>query len=110
MRPAQLKIVSFNIWDLPYWFVKNREQRILQIAEYLRKLDAEIVCLQESFDVRHRRFLYESLGSDKYYASDGFETTRKAPLALFDTQNRHPIAATPVKSACKTVIATSLRR
>jgi len=26
------------------------------------------------------------------------------------TQNRHPIAATPVKSACKTVIATSLRR
>jgi mRNA deadenylase 3'-5' endonuclease subunit Ccr4 len=85
MRLSQLKIVSFNIWDLPYWFVKNREQRILQIAEYLRKLDAEIVCLQESFDVRHRRFLYESLGSDKYYASDGFETTRKAPLALFDT-------------------------
>jgi endonuclease/exonuclease/phosphatase family metal-dependent hydrolase len=69
MKPAQLKIVSFNIWDLPYWFVKNREQRMLQISEYLRKLDAEIVCLQESFDVRHRRFLYESLGSDKYYAS-----------------------------------------
>jgi len=85
MRHAQLKIVSFNIWDLPYWFVKNREQRILQIAEYLRKLDAEIVCLQESFDVRHRRFLYESLGPDKYYASGGFEATRKAPLALFDT-------------------------
>ena len=85
MGTAQLKIVSFNIWDLPYWFVKNRQQRILQIAEYLRKLDAEIVCLQESFDVRHRRFLYESLGPDKYYASDGFEATRQAPLALLDT-------------------------
>lgn len=47
MRPAPLKVVSFNIWDLPYWFVKNREQRILQIAEYLQKLDAEIVCLQD---------------------------------------------------------------
>src|SRR5215475_8773830 len=82
---SQLKIVSFNIWDLPYWFVKNREQRILQIAEYLPKLDAEIVCLQESFDVRHRRLLYESLGSDKYYASGGFEATRRAPLTLFDT-------------------------
>ena len=30
---SQLKIVSFNIWDLPYWFVKNRKQCILQIAE-----------------------------------------------------------------------------
>src|SRR6266852_3835949 len=83
--PSQLKIVSFNIWDLPYWFVKNRQQRILQIAEYLQRLDAEIVCLQESFDVHHRRLLYESLGLDRYYASGGFEETRKAPLASFDT-------------------------
>jgi hypothetical protein len=26
------------------------------------------------------------------------------------TQNRHPMTTTPVKSVCKTVIATSLRR
>src|SRR5215510_419719 len=82
---SQLKIVSFNIWDLPYWFVKNREQRILQIAEYLHRLDAEIVCLQESFDIHHRRLLYEHLGLERYYASGGFEATRKAPLAVFDT-------------------------
>jgi hypothetical protein len=43
MHACQLKIVSFNIWDLPYWFVKNRKQRILQIAEYLQRLDAEII-------------------------------------------------------------------
>src|SRR5215470_7756577 len=82
---SQLKVVSFNIWDLPYWFVKNRQQRILQIAEYLQRLDAEIVCLQESFDVHHRRLLYEHLGVERYYASGGFEETRKAPLAVFDT-------------------------
>jgi endonuclease/exonuclease/phosphatase family metal-dependent hydrolase len=82
---SQLKIVSFNIWDLPYWFVKNRRQRILQIADYLRGLDAEIVCLQESFDVQHRRLLYERLGVEKYYASGGFEETRKVPFAVFDT-------------------------
>ncbi len=85
MNASQLKIVSFNIWDLPYWFVKNRKQRILQIAEYLQRLDAEIICLQESFDVHHRRLLYEHLGLDRYYASGGFEETRKAPLASFDT-------------------------
>src|SRR5262249_46474361 len=82
---APFKIVSLNIWDLPYWFVKNRQQRMLQIAEYLHGLDAEIICLQESFDVRHRRLLYERLGCDRYYASGGFEATRKAPLAAFDT-------------------------
>lgn len=82
---SQLKIVSFNIWDLPYWFVKNRRQRILQIAEYLQRLDAEIVCLQESFDIHHRRLLYEHLGLERYYASGGFEETRKAPFAVFDT-------------------------
>jgi endonuclease/exonuclease/phosphatase family metal-dependent hydrolase len=82
---SQLKIVSFNIWDLPYWFIRNRKQRILQIAEYLRRLDAEIVCLQESFDVHHRRVLYEYLGFQRYYASGGFEETRKAPFAEFDT-------------------------
>jgi endonuclease/exonuclease/phosphatase family metal-dependent hydrolase len=85
MTTSQLKIVSFNIWDLPYWFVKNRQERIPQIAEFLQSLDAEIICLQESFDVHHRRLLYERLGCDKYYASGGFEATRKAPLAVFDT-------------------------
>jgi endonuclease/exonuclease/phosphatase family metal-dependent hydrolase len=85
MRSAQLKIVSFNIWDLPCWFVKNRQQRVLQIAAYLHRLDAEIVCLQESFDIHHRRLLYERLGFDRYYASGGFEATRKVPLSVLDT-------------------------
>jgi len=85
MHTSQLKIVSFNIWDLPYWFVKNRRQRILQIAEYLQRLDAEIICLQESFDVHHRRLLHEHLGLERYYASGGFEETRQVPLAVFDT-------------------------
>src|SRR5215469_18877396 len=82
---APFKIVSFNIWDLPYWFVKNRQQRMLQIAAYLQRLDAEIICLQESFDVHHRRFIYEHLGVERYYASGGLDATRHAPLASFDT-------------------------
>src|SRR5262249_6678436 len=85
MHAAHLKIVSFNIWDVPYWFVKNRQQRMRHIAAYLQSLDAEIICLQESFDVHHRRVLYEELGGARYYASGGFEETRQAPLALFDT-------------------------
>src|SRR5438132_12796636 len=74
---SQLKIVSFNIWDLPYWFVKNWRQRILQIAEYLQRLDADIVCLQESFDVHHRRLLYEHLGLERSHV-------KVWPTMLFD--------------------------
>jgi endonuclease/exonuclease/phosphatase family metal-dependent hydrolase len=85
MHPSQLTIVSFNIWDLPYWFVQNRQQRMLHIAAYLQRLDAEIICLQESFDVHHRRLLYEQLGCERYYASGGFDATRQVPLASFDT-------------------------
>jgi endonuclease/exonuclease/phosphatase family metal-dependent hydrolase len=51
----------------------------------LQRLDAEIICLQESFDVHHRRLLYEHLGLERYYTSGGFEETRKVPLAVFDT-------------------------
>ena len=36
--------------------------------------------------------------------------SRFLKLAGFNTQNRHPIAATPAKSVCKEVIAISLRR
>ena len=82
---SPLTIVSFNIWDVPYWFVKNRQQRILHIAAYLQRLDAAIICLQESFDVHHRRFIYEHLGVERYYASGGLDATRHAPLASFDT-------------------------
>ena len=43
------------------------------------------MCLQESFDVQHRRLLYERLGMERYYASGGFDETRKVPFAVFDT-------------------------
>ena len=82
---APLTIVSFNIWDVPYWWVKNRQHRLRQIAAYLQRLDAEIICLQESFDVPHRRLLYDHVGVERYYASGGLEATRHAPLASFDT-------------------------
>ena len=41
----------------------------------------------------------------KVYGDDREITLRHLP-----TQNRHPMATTPVKSAYKTVIATSLKR
>lgn len=71
-----LKILSFNIWDLPLFFVKNRKARIKGTAEYLKKLDADIICLQESFDTKHRMFLRDALTDSYYMAGDTEETKR----------------------------------
>lgn len=72
----ELKILSFNIWDLPLFFVKNRKNRIKGTAEYLKKLDADIICLQESFDTKHRLFLKDAL-TDSYYMAGDLEETRR---------------------------------
>lgn len=72
----RLKILSFNIWDLPLFIVKHRERRFKGLLNYLDEQDADIVCLQESFDVKHRRELYERF-KDKYFFSGGLFDIRK---------------------------------
>lgn len=73
----KLEILSFNIWDLPLFFVKHRRERVLNIAEYLVKQNADVICLQEAFDVEHRVFLAEKLKSQGYYAAYGTHRMRK---------------------------------
>ncbi len=80
----QIKIITFNIWDLPFWFVKDRKKRVAGIAEYLRNSDADIVCLQESFDIYNRAFLRDKL-KDKYQiAGDAKDHRRILFIKLFD--------------------------
>ena len=84
----KIKIISFNIWDLPILFVnrkKGRRRRIDLLREYLDELDADIICLQESFDIKHRKLIYDSLVSKGYYATDGMDKGRLVPMAYMDT-------------------------
>lgn len=80
----ELKILSFNIWDLPLFFVKNRKKRIRATAEYLKKLDADIVCLQESFDIKHRALLKDALTDNYYMTGDTEEARRILFIKLLD--------------------------
>ena len=64
----ELKIITFNIYDLSLWFVKNRRQRIEGITRELLKLNPDIICLQESFDVEHRQKINDALSS-RYYST-----------------------------------------
>ncbi|MCL5224049.1 MAG: endonuclease/exonuclease/phosphatase family protein, partial [Patescibacteria group bacterium] len=80
----KLKVLTFNIWDLPFWFVKDRKARIIGIEKYIERSDADIVCVQESFDVYHRTFLKKKLNGLYYMAGDARETRRILFIKLFD--------------------------
>jgi endonuclease/exonuclease/phosphatase family metal-dependent hydrolase len=58
----QLKLVTLNIWDIPFWFSLDREARLARLGQYLNKISPDLICLQESFDVKHRDDLYEYFG------------------------------------------------
>lgn len=66
-----IKVLSFNIWDLPLFFVKNRKQRFEGLLNYLDEMDADIICLQEAFDVNHRERLIEKFKDRYEHAGDG---------------------------------------
>lgn len=67
----QIKVLSFNIWDLPLFFVRNRKTRFEGLLGYLEKNDADIVCLQEAFDVSHRERIIEKFKDRYNHAGDG---------------------------------------
>lgn len=80
---ASIKIVTLNIWDLPLWFVRDRKERIEHIAAYLNKSDADFICLQESFDPRHRKIMNALL--EHYQSTDVNPRYRNTFFISFDT-------------------------
>jgi endonuclease/exonuclease/phosphatase family metal-dependent hydrolase len=71
-----LKIITFNIWDLPLWFNKERRARIAKVAEYLKKQNADIICLQETWDAANQQFLREKM-SPEYFCAFGEYRSQK---------------------------------
>jgi endonuclease/exonuclease/phosphatase family metal-dependent hydrolase len=88
----QLKIISYNIWDLPLWFVKNRKKRIEDVVKYLISSGADIICIQESWHLGTRKeVLYKSFSEAGYqhasgrdmpmvYGNSGLVTFSKFPI------------------------------
>jgi len=50
-----LKVVTYNIWGLPSWMTCARRGRYPEIANELKRLDADIVLLQEAWTAKSRR-------------------------------------------------------
>lgn len=73
----ELSVLTFNIWDIPFWFCLNRERRIARIAEFVKKYDPDIICFQESFDVKNRLMIHKSLGKYIYKVPKEYLDTRR---------------------------------
>lgn len=58
-----LKIISYNISALPKWcnFNGNPFKRIEEIIDLLIKNNADVICLQEVFDIKIRNRIYQEL-------------------------------------------------
>ncbi len=72
-----LKIITFNVWDLPLWFNKERKARIAKVAEYLKAQNADIICLQETWDADNQRFLREQLSPDYFCAFGEYRSQKR---------------------------------
>lgn len=74
----QLKIISYNIWDLPLWFVKKRKERIEKVAKYLVGTGADIICIQEAWSLSGRAMLCSTLGKAGYV----YVVAREVPILI----------------------------
>ena len=80
-----MKIVSLNIFDLPLWFVRDRKTRVRAIKDFLKNLKADVICLQESFDPKHREELNSFFKASGYHASDKRVERRRILGVSMDT-------------------------
>ncbi len=62
-----MEIITYNIWDLPVFFVRNRDKRLLDIAQFLTDRKTDIICLQESWSLKHRELFSKHMRSNGYH-------------------------------------------
>ena len=79
MNTSELHIISYNIWDLPFFSRKTRLSRIKEIAHFLKNSQADIICLQEAWNLDSQRLIKEILGP-KYFSWEDRVATSKHTL------------------------------
>ncbi|HWC57554.1 MAG TPA: endonuclease/exonuclease/phosphatase family protein [Candidatus Paceibacterota bacterium] len=62
-----MNIITYNIWDLPLWFVRERDKRLQKIGTFLAGAKYDIICLQESWSLKHRGMLSAFLRDSGYH-------------------------------------------
>ncbi len=83
---VSLRVVSFNAWALPVTIPsQEKRRRLTRLPEALAALDADVIILQELFDVRGRRHLLSELCPPYLSTPDAMESRRILGLIPADT-------------------------
>lgn len=53
-----------------------------RLGAYLKNYDPDIICLQESFDTKHREMIHEALGKKIYYTTDKDDLMRRVLMVV----------------------------
>ena len=72
-----MKILTWNVWDTPFWIATKRHERMHRLGGFLKERDPDIICLQESFDTKHREMIHEALGKNEYCTTDQDDLMRR---------------------------------
>jgi len=61
---TSVRVVSYNVWALPVWLPGSRSQsRLPFVPAAVAELGADVIVLQEAFDLDFRAFVVEALGA-----------------------------------------------
>lgn len=83
-----LKLVTYNIWGLPWWLNGARPSRYTQIAHELERLDPDIILLQEAWTAKARSsaprdgrwLIARGAGQHLIFQQNGLVTLSRFPI------------------------------
>jgi endonuclease/exonuclease/phosphatase family metal-dependent hydrolase len=87
-KPLNLKLVTYNIWGLPSWMTGARHGRYPQIARELKRLDPDIILLQEAWTANARKSapddghwaIARAAGQHTFFQQSGLVTLSRFPI------------------------------
>jgi endonuclease/exonuclease/phosphatase family metal-dependent hydrolase len=87
-KGLSLKLVTYNIWGLPFWMTGERTGRYQQIAHELERLDPDFILLQEAWTAKARKSapdngrwaIGRAAGQHTFFQQNGLVTLSKCPI------------------------------
>jgi len=65
---SDISILTFNVWMPHVWLPENKKhERLIHLPDSLLKYNADIICLQEVFDLRARKTIIESFHNEYFF-------------------------------------------
>jgi endonuclease/exonuclease/phosphatase family metal-dependent hydrolase len=79
----RLRLLTFNVWGLPMWLPNiDKVKRYKAIPDSILNVNADIVCLQESFDPKIRLRILRKMKFAKYFFNENYSCSKSSFLFI----------------------------